>query len=157
MNEDCLKFRVFDKVNECYQEKDADFCAIRYNGDLLCDFWGDGDTLLHQTVPDEDAIIERCTGLKDRNGKLIYQGDVIKNPDYPSLWFVVWNEEHACFEKLRLDGYKLMKKDFPRKSETWIFSNTTSAVLIAEVESKYNEVVGHIHEPKWGIESEVKE
>ena len=81
MIDDRFKFRVWDKEEECYQETDADFCAIRFNGELNCDFWGDGGSYPACHISNEDAIIEQCTGLRDKKGNLIYEGDFLIGHD----------------------------------------------------------------------------
>lgn len=152
MNTDLFKFRVRSTKEESYGGYSA---SIHEDGHLSVHYWCKGEyatDTLGDGFEEGDYIIEKCTGLCDKNGKLIYEGDVVKNPAYPSVWFVVWVEDHARFDKINLCSYLRMKKDFPQKSEKWILNNTSSSAMTAEVEMECTEVIGNIHESKWGIE-----
>lgn len=67
---DRFRFRVFDNINKRYEK---DLTMIDKDGDIC---YQDGGKYCNGEHP-EDFTIEQCTGLKDKNGKLIYEGDVV--------------------------------------------------------------------------------
>lgn len=76
MNNDRLKFRVWDENAQQY-DPNIKFYFLNSDGNLLeqSEFFQHGAFKLY---PAKSKIAERCTGLQDKNGNLIYQGDIIQ-------------------------------------------------------------------------------
>jgi hypothetical protein len=83
---DRFKFRVWNKENNKYKD-DLYYEA----GDLqvAC-----VNKIFEEYISDR-CIIEQCTGLNDRNGKLIYEGDIIGGI-YGG--YISWCDECKSFE-----------------------------------------------------------
>ena len=63
------------------------------------------------TLP--DLPWEQCTGLKDKNGKLIYEGDIVQDVEDPLYVSVVMWDEIDLRWKTKGRGYEIVGSVYP--------------------------------------------
>lgn len=115
-----IKFRMWDHFNEemTYSENDLVKFFTKYN--LLVE-------------GKNDPVLMQFTGLLDKNGKEIYEGDVVK--------FTMGDEERICVVEYKNGGFMVESDGFFGLDE---FDVTTIGFAFDEMDETI--VVGNIHD-----------
>ena len=103
---------------------------------------------------DKDFVIMQCTGLKDKNGKLIYEGDII-NDKSNHIRVVVWEQD--CFKYPALKTSRYFHRPISNKLEERkidLRAKLTFQDAVGKCDKKHFEVIGNIYENNELLESE---
>lgn len=118
---DRFKFRVWDKERKRYTSvMPVVLCNDRYTREIA--------------MPDNsDAqyLIEQCIGLRDKNGRLIYEGDILQYTDTHGFKIrqeVVWENDNARFTHVVDDGLGLGYRLSPLEKEICALKEVVSNI-----------------------------
>lgn len=106
-----IKFRVWDKLlREMHY---IDLCDLA-EGD---DYWYDGETsvwdVMNDVTNEENRfVIQLYTGLKDKNGVEIYEGDILNNTAVNFKFIVKFEKTKYVLQKLEYQEDLLNMYDF---------------------------------------------
>jgi len=118
-----------------------------------CDEQVEINLVYNNVVEVNSYTIGQCTGLRDKNGALIFEGDILSmdnkyhpNKGYECKILIVYDKNGFCYR------YPI-KKDLRYTPN--ITTDTTFHIFTYDI-SKYAEIIGNIHDNPELLESEAE-
>lgn len=128
---DRFRFRVWnnrdwdDEYGQAYYDAEKTYDYLQGKPRVPASSFGD-------LLDDDQWIVEQCTGLKDKNGRLIYEGDIILKIDKNGLG---------------LPRYRNCRVFWYEKWLAWAIETVYGDVyMLHEYDYTQYEVIGNIHE-----------
>ena len=127
---DRFKFRVWDGSE--MHHNDFVVTATGYIAKIIEEFLGQCVFSQDDLTADNECILIQCTGLKDKNGKLIYEGDIVQIPNNWDEYGMMAGEKREIY--FNEGGFRLKPKWDKNSRGNWL------------EDTKDFEVIGNIYE-----------
>ena len=139
------KPRVWDKVNK---KMHYDIVAINWECEIvevrvkIPTAFSASEKVERLDIPFENCVIMDATGLRDKNGREIYEGDIVRYTYLPGKTF--WNFDGLGIVKWASTGFKL--EPLPGKGgvSSWLVG--LPGLGASEKPNELLEVIGNVHD-----------
>lgn len=131
-----FKFRVWENnTRNCYLKDEK--TAIIGDGDLI---YGDITNAMQLSYGEDNPniIVEQCTGLKDKNGNLIYESDLVRGAENTIGIVKYGKHPRTNSDSMELGFYIEWQMKYPYRSDICYWTSPENKDCI--------EIIGNIHE-----------